>query len=133
MVSKNDRIEINGRKYKTSNLTDVAKNLLENLARMGALSSEKSNMIAILTKAKKAALEINAKGLCIGGGVAANSRLREAILDTCLEEGLQSFVPSRSYCTDNAAMVAAAAWRRYCKDGASSLFTGADPNLRLPE
>ena len=98
-----------------------------------ATSFQEAVVDVLITKAKKAALEINAKGLCIGGGVAANSRLREAILDTCLEEGLQSFVPSRSYCTDNAAMVAAAAWRRYCKDGASSLFTGADPNLRLPE
>ena len=98
-----------------------------------ATSFQEAVVDVLITKAKKAALEINAKGLCIGGGVAANSRLREAILDTCLEEGLQSFVPSRSYCTDNTAMVAAAAWRRYCKDGASSLFTGADPNLRLPE
>ena len=98
-----------------------------------ATSFQEAVVDVLITKAKKAALEINAKGLCIGGGVAANSRLREAILDTCLEEGLQSIVPSRSYCTDNAAMVAAAAWRRYCKDGASSLFTGADPNLRLPE
>ena len=98
-----------------------------------ATSFQEAVVDVLITKAKKAALEINAKGLCIGGGVAANSRLREAILDTCLEEGLQSFVRSRSYCTDNAAMVAAAAWRRYCKDGASSLFTGADPNLRLPE
>ena len=98
-----------------------------------ATSFQEAVVDVLITKAKKAALEINAKGLCIGGGVAANSRLREAILDTCLEEGLQSFVPSRSYCTDNAAMVAAAAWRRYCKDGASSLFTGADPNLRRPE
>ena len=98
-----------------------------------ATSFQEAVVDVLITKAKKAALEINAKGLCIGGGAAANSRLREAILDTCLEEGLQSFVPSRSYCTDNAAMVAAAAWRRYCKDGASSLFTGADPNLRLPE
>ena len=98
-----------------------------------ATSFQEAVVDVLITKAKKAALEINAKGLCLGGGVAANSRLREAILDTCLEEGLQSFVPSRSYCTDNAAMVAAAAWRRYCKDGASSLFTGSDPNLRLPE
>ena len=57
MVVKNDKIEINGRKYKTSDLNDVAKNLLENLARLGVVSSEKSNMIAILTKAKKAYIE----------------------------------------------------------------------------
>ena len=54
MVSKNDKIEINGRKYKTLDLTNVAKNLLKDLATLQAVSLEKSNMIAILTKAKKA-------------------------------------------------------------------------------
>ena len=98
-----------------------------------ATSFQEAVVDVLVTKAKKAAIEINAKGLCIGGGVAANSRLREAVLDACLQEGLHSFVPSRSYCTDNAAMVAAAAWRRYSQDGPSSLYTGADPNLRLPE
>ncbi|MEE2682624.1 MAG: tRNA (adenosine(37)-N6)-threonylcarbamoyltransferase complex transferase subunit TsaD [Actinomycetota bacterium] len=98
-----------------------------------ATSFQEAVVDVLVTKARKAALEIGAKGICIGGGVAANSRLREAVLDACLEEDLQSFVPSRSYCTDNAAMVAAAAWRRYHQDGSSSLFTGADPNLRLPE
>lgn len=61
MVRKNNKIEIGGRKYKISDLTDVAKDLLENLAKLGDLSSEKSNMIAILTKAKKAYIE-NLKG-----------------------------------------------------------------------
>ena len=98
-----------------------------------ATSFQEAVVDVLVTKAKKAAIEINAKGLCIGGGVAANSRLREAVLDVCLQEGLHSFVPSRSYCTDNAAMVAAAAWRRYSQDGPSSLYIGADPNLRLPE
>ena len=54
MVNKNEKIEIGGRKYKTSDLTDLAKNLLEELAKLGAVSSEKANMVAILTKAKKA-------------------------------------------------------------------------------
>lgn len=86
----------------------------------------------LVTKARRAADEFGAKGLCIGGGVAANSRLREAILDACVEDGLQAFVPSRSFCTDNAAMVAAVAWHRYQSDGPSPLDTGADPNLGIP-
>jgi len=40
-------------------------------------------------------------------------------------------MPSRSMCTDNAAMVAAAAWWRLRADGPSPLDTGAEPSLRL--
>jgi N6-L-threonylcarbamoyladenine synthase len=87
----------------------------------------------LVTKTIRAAKDQNAVGVCIGGGVAANSRLREAILEECPKEGLKPFVPSRSYCTDNAAMIGAAAWRRYKNEGASSLAIGADPNLRIPE
>ena len=98
-----------------------------------AASFQEAVVEVLTTKARKAAASTGAKGLCIGGGVAANSRLREAILDICLEDGLQPFVPSRAYCTDNAAMVAAIGWRRYLQDGPDSLDGGADPNLKLPE
>ena len=70
--------------------------------------------------------------LCLAGGVAANSQLRERILDACVADGLHGFLPSRSMCTDNAAMVAAAAWWRLQSDGPSPLDVGASPNLRLP-
>ena len=87
----------------------------------------------LVTKAKWAAAATGAKGLCLGGGVAANSRLREKFLDACIETGVQSFIPSRSMCTDNAAMVAAAGWWCLQMDGSSPLNTGADPNWGLPE
>jgi len=87
----------------------------------------------LVTKAKWAAVATGAKGLCLGGGVAANSRLREKFLDACIETGVQPFIPSRSMCTDNAAMVAAAGWWCLQMDGASPLNTGADPNWGLPE
>jgi N6-L-threonylcarbamoyladenine synthase len=64
--------------------------------------------------------------------VAANSVLRERTLDACIADGLRAFLPSRSMCTDNAAMVAAAGWWRLRSDGPSPLDLGADPNLRLP-
>jgi N6-L-threonylcarbamoyladenine synthase len=44
---------------------------------------------------------------------------------------LQAFLPSREMCTDNAAMVAAAAWWRYNSDGPTPLDVGVDPGLRL--
>ncbi|MCH1512077.1 MAG: tRNA (adenosine(37)-N6)-threonylcarbamoyltransferase complex transferase subunit TsaD [Acidimicrobiales bacterium] len=97
-----------------------------------AASFQEAAVEVLATKTKRAAIQINAKGVCIGGGVAANSRLREAIFDICLEEDLHPFVPSRAYCTDNAAMVAAIGWRRFRQDGPDPLDLGADPNLRLP-
>ncbi len=86
----------------------------------------------LVTKAQLAAREAGAKGLCLGGGVAANSRLRERFLDICVADGIRGFLPTRSMCTDNAAMVASAAWYRWQTDGPSPLDTGAFPNLGLP-
>ena len=64
--------------------------------------------------------------------MAANSLLRERFLDACVEDGIRGFLPSRAMCTDNAAMVASAAWYRWQSDGPSPLDTGAHPNLGLP-
>jgi N6-L-threonylcarbamoyladenine synthase len=86
----------------------------------------------LVTKARRAAAEVGAKGMCLGGGVAANSQLRERFLDACVADGLHGFLPSRSMCTDNAAMVAAAGWWRLQSDGPTALDAGADPNLGLP-
>ena len=86
----------------------------------------------LVTKTQAAAREVGAKGLCLGGGVAANSRLRERFLDACVEDGIRGFLPSRAMCTDNAAMVASAAWYRWQSDGPSPLDTGAYPNLGIP-
>ena len=97
-----------------------------------ATSFQEAVVEVLTTKARKAAIETGAKGICIGGGVAANSRLREAIYDICLEDGIHPFVPSRVYCTDNAAMVAATGWLRFKKDGPDPLNSGADSNLKLP-
>ena len=97
-----------------------------------AASFQEAVVDALVTKARRAAVDHEAKGLCLAGGVAANSQLRERVLDACMEDGLHPFLPSRSMCTDNAAMVAAAGWWRLQLDGPSPLDTGATPNLKLP-
>jgi tRNA N6-adenosine threonylcarbamoyltransferase len=97
-----------------------------------AASFQEAVVDVLVTKARRAAQEVGAKGLCLGGGVAANSALRERFVEACTEDGVRAFVPSRAMCTDNAAMIAAAGWWRLQSDGPSPLDTGATPNLRLP-
>lgn len=97
-----------------------------------AASFQEAVVDVLVGKARRAAREVGAKGLCLAGGVAANSRLREKVLDVCVEDGYRAFLPSRAMCTDNAAMVAAAGWWRLQADGPSPLDIGADPSLRLP-
>jgi N6-L-threonylcarbamoyladenine synthase len=97
-----------------------------------AASFQDAVVDVLVTKARRAAQEVGAKGLCLGGGVAANSALRQRFAEACAEDGIRSFIPSRAMCTDNAAMIAGAAWWRLRADGPSPLDTGATPNLRLP-
>ena len=71
--------------------------------------------------------------MCIrdrGGGVAANSRLRELAAERCAQAGITLRVPSPHYCTDNGAMIAAAA-SYLIANGAdpTPLTCAADPGL----
>ena len=96
-----------------------------------AASFQEAVVDVLVTKARRAARDHGAKGLVLAGGVAANSQLRERVIDACMADGLQPLLPSRSMCTDNAAMVAATGWYRLQSDGPSPLDVGAQPNLRL--
>ncbi|MGE3326833.1 MAG: tRNA (adenosine(37)-N6)-threonylcarbamoyltransferase complex transferase subunit TsaD [Acidimicrobiia bacterium] len=97
-----------------------------------AASFQQAVVDVLVTKARRAAQQVGAKALALGGGVAANSLLREQFLDACEREGVRGFLPNRAMCTDNAAMIAAAGWWRLASDGPTPLDRGADPNLRLP-
>jgi N6-L-threonylcarbamoyladenine synthase len=96
-----------------------------------AASFQEAVVDVLVAKARRAADAMGAKGMALGGGVAANSRLREAFLAAAEEDGRPGYVPSRAMCTDNAAMVASCGWYRLQADGPSPLAVGADPGLRL--
>ena len=97
-----------------------------------AASFQAAVVDVLVAKARRAAAAVGARGLVLGGGVAANSLLRERFLSECASAGIRGFLPSRAMCTDNAAMIAAAGWHRLRSDGPTGLDAGAYPNLRLP-
>ncbi|MGI9597527.1 MAG: tRNA (adenosine(37)-N6)-threonylcarbamoyltransferase complex transferase subunit TsaD [Acidimicrobiales bacterium] len=86
----------------------------------------------LVTKTIRAARHVGAKTVCLGGGVAANSQLRTRFAAEADRAGLAAHVPDRAFCTDNAAMIAAAADWRLTTDGPTGLDGGADPSLKLP-
>ena len=85
----------------------------------------------LVEKLRAAAAAVDARSMCIGGGVAANSALRQAVVNAAQADGRAAFIPSRAMCTDNAAMVGATAWYRLRADGPTPLEAAADPNLKL--
>lgn len=67
----------------------------------------------LVDKTKKALLKYNIKTFLISGGVAANSFIRNALKTMCDEIGVEMHMPEKKYCTDNAAMIGAAAYVLY--------------------
>lgn len=84
----------------------------ENLADLCASIQERIITI-LLKKYKRAALQTGITDLCIAGGVSANSGLRKAFAEMCAHNRWNSFIPPFEYCTDNAAMIAIAAYYKY--------------------
>ncbi len=78
-----------------------------------ATSFQETALELIVRKTKKALKDYKVKNLIIGGGVSANKRLRE-ILETDFKD-YNIYIPEFKYCTDNAAMIAVAAYYKYLK------------------
>jgi N6-L-threonylcarbamoyladenine synthase len=78
-----------------------------------------------------AAEELSAESILVSGGVAANSQLRATFEDRARGKGLEVFFPSRALSTDNAAMIAAAAYFRLRANELADTSLNADPSLKL--
>ena len=98
-----------------------------------AASFQAAVVDVLVTKARAAAKEVGATSIVLGGGVAANSLLREEVLDGCVKDGIQGFLPSRAMCTDNAAMIAAAGCFRYMAGQRDTLAMDARPTWPISE
>ncbi len=84
-----------------------------------------------VAKTIAAAREKGVDTVLLGGGVVANTRLRERMLAAAEETGLRVVFPSLALCTDNAAMIACAGASRLARGERTPLEVGADPGLEL--
>ena len=82
-------------------------------------------------KTIRAAEEVGARGIVLGGGVAANSALRARIAGEAEARGLAMVIPRPGLCTDNGAMIGAAGGRRYAAGVRAGLDLDARPSLPL--
>lgn len=98
-----------------------------------AASFQNAVVEVLVSRTIEAAKQHGYKRVAIAGGVASNSALRAGMEKACKEAGIQFFHPSPIFCTDNAAMIGAAAYYEYKKGARAGWDLNAVPNLKLGE
>ena len=109
--------------FSFSGIKSAVINLVHNESQRGNIINKEdlcttfqNRVVAVLTKKTMRALkEYNVKKLIVAGGVSANRGLRESLTKECEEENIHISFPKLNYCTDNAAMIGAAAYFAYQK------------------
>ena len=95
-----------------------------------AAGFQESVVDVLVNKAVSAAESNNIKRIVLSGGVSANSALREKIQHRSRESNIDVFLPSLHFCTDNAAMIAAAGYQHYLKEDFADI--SLNPKACLP-
>ena len=98
-----------------------------------AASFQKAVVDVLVEHSMDAVRKYDYKKFASAGGVASNSSLRQAFEEACRKEGIEFYHPSPIYCTDNAAMIGAAAYYEYQKGVRHGFDLNAVPNLKLGE
>ena len=98
-----------------------------------AASFQNAVVDVLVSRAVAAAKEYGYGKLAIAGGVASNSALRAGMKEACEKEGIKFYYPSPIFCTDNAAMIGAAAYYEYINGARAGWDLNAVPNLKLGE
>jgi N6-L-threonylcarbamoyladenine synthase len=97
-----------------------------------AAAFEEAVVDALATKTVAAARDLGVAEVALGGGVAANRSLRGTLQQRLAAEGLPLRVPPPAWCTDNGAMIGAAAGFRFAAGDRADAALEAVPNLALP-
>ena len=96
-----------------------------------AASFQEAVVDVLVSHTIEGAKQLGFKKIAMAGGVASNTVLREEMKEACERRGFKFYHPSPILCTDNAAMIGAAAYYDYKKGLISDLTLNAVPNLKL--
>ena len=97
-----------------------------------AAAFEEAVVDALASKTVAAAIDHGVAAVALGGGVAANRALRAVLAERLAAAGLELLVPRPAWCTDNGAMIGAAAGYRFAAGDRADAALEAIPNLSLP-
>eukprot|EP01132_Coremiostelium_polycephalum_P000306 gene306-395_t len=104
--------------------------VIENRADICA-SIQQTLIMMLISKLKKAIRTTGITTVALAGGVAANQGLRQAMAQLAVQEGVQVFIPQPAYCTDNAAMVAIAAYYQFLANDFVDFRMHVSPNMPI--
>jgi len=96
-------------------------------------SFQKAAVDVLVDNTVEAAVKEKSKVICLAGGVAANTFLRESFEKTCSDTGIKLLYPPLALCTDNAAMIASAAYFSFIEKDFAPKDLNAIPGLKLGE
>jgi N6-L-threonylcarbamoyladenine synthase len=95
-----------------------------------AASFQQAVVDTLRIKIRRAVQQTGAKTVVLGGGVAANGQLRQAVSKLAEKENFAVRIPPMKYCTDNAAMIAGLAWHDLQAGRVDALDLAATPTVR---
>ena len=102
------------------------------ISKENVAASFQNSVIEVLSdKAINAVKHVKLDTLCLAGGVAANSALRNILEEKCKNDNIRFLYPSNILCTDNAAMIASSGYYEYIKGHTSNLDLNAIPSLKI--
>lgn len=138
--------ESTSRQQASGEVSEGKERQVSQYTRMGAAQKERGTLnVAVLaasfqeavvdvlaTKTRLAAQEYHVKQVVLAGGVAANLSLREHLTQALRPLRIRLSYPPIEFCTDNAAMIAGAAYFHLCRGERHSLDLDVQPGLSLP-
>lgn len=127
--------------FSFSGLKSAVMNLAHNEKQRGneirkedlATSFQEIVVNVIVKKTMKAVFDKQVNMLIVAGGVAANKGLRNKLMEECEKLHISLVIPRIEYCTDNAAMIGAAAYYAYQKGVRADLSLNAKPTKKIQE